>query len=167
MTRKQKEIIETIHCEYYFTPEELQNLGQQLVQTMTKINGLQNDLQAIKEDFKGKIALQESHRDCFHNNVETRREMRPTRCRVEFYPKLGNKEYYNCVTGKLEKVDAMTPSDFNLELFEKEELKPDKPMNPVIDETRQITATSESHQVIDAEIILPPHQPEEMNEMGD
>lgn len=143
--RKQKEIIETIHCEYYFTPEELQNLGQQLVQTMTKINGLHNDLQAIKEEYKGKIALQESHRDCFHNNVETRREMRPTRCFVKFYPKTSTKEYYNCVTGKMEKCDSMTPNDFNLELFEKEEVVTVKPMNPVIDESRMISQISEDH----------------------
>jgi hypothetical protein len=147
MSKKQKEIIETIHCEYYFTPDEIQSLGGDLARTLTKINSLHNDLQAIKEEYKGKIGVEEARRDCLTNNIESRREMRPTRCRVLFLPKEGNKEFYNCVTNKLEKVEAMTPSDYNLELFESE---PEKPLNPVIGEERQI---------VDAEIVLPPHNP--------
>lgn len=159
MNRKQKEVIETIHCEYYFTAEELQALGGDLARTLTKINSLHNDLQGIKDEYKGKIGVEEARRDCFANNIETKREMRPTRCWVEFKPKEGNKVFFNCVTGKLEKIEAMTPSDYNLDLFEKEEVAPPKPINPVLPESHQISAVSEDHQVIDAEIVLPPHEP--------
>lgn len=120
MTKKNAEIVETIHAKHTFSQEELLDLSRALGRTCTEINALESEKSAIGKDFASRIETKEIQRDSLVDKVTSGYEFRPTDCIVVMDPPNRSKDYFRKdhlgLPGEFVERREMTQADFQLAL---------------------------------------------------
>jgi hypothetical protein len=107
---------EQIPCQYFFTPDELRDIGDTLAQAVTRLDGLENDLKNVKAQFKADIEGLEAEIKKEGFRLRNKYEYRPIECDVIFNFSEKVIFWKRKDNGVVEKSRPMRPSDLQLDL---------------------------------------------------
>lgn len=143
----EKPRIETIDAQHVFTPEERNDLGNNLARSTQELAAVESQRKQVAADYKAKSDRIEAQSTELAIKISNGYEMRPTDCFVTMDPKAGNKRYLRRVVNKDEKTgmavvtagevvkeEAMQPNDFeqNLLLYERNYIFKPHPSAPYL-----------------------------------
>lgn len=132
---KKPEILrETIAADYHFTDAEKQDLGHQLASLITRRGEIEQEKSQVMSQYGSRLKEVGAQVSGLSNKITAGVEIRPTQAIVEYDVKRGMKLFFHENKAKsLIREEPMTPSDFQLPMFRKEEIESPKPPKSVID----------------------------------
>lgn len=125
--KKQPETRETIQAPYVFTDEEVSGMERELRGHLDDIDTLKDQAKQSAQDFKLRITGHDNNVKQLRNKLGTGTETRPLEAIVSFDPKRGKKSFTHPVNGEFIREEDMSPADWQLPLFKKQEVESKKP----------------------------------------
>lgn len=113
MTKKNRKKIEKYSFSLKLTEGEVFDKAKEMTKLMQQRDQLQDELKAVKDDFKAKIERKNAEIYSLSNQVSTETEWVTKECQVELLPKPGIKKYF--FDGECVGQETMTKDDFNLQ----------------------------------------------------
>lgn len=116
----------TTMIRYNFSPKEIGEKAQQIGEALKDLEQIEEELAAIKSDYKEQIVKKNSQIKELSNHVTQKYEMRNMECYLRKDFKLKERQYVTH-EGEVLKTEPLTPSDYQLEIEEqqKEDSKKD------------------------------------------
>ena len=115
-------IMEMIQAPYKFTIEETVGMDRDLRGELQIIDTLTDQKKQSAQDFKLRIDAAHNRVKQLRNKLDTGTETRPLEAIVKFDTKRSKKLFSNPETGEFVREDDMTPADWQLPMFRKEEI---------------------------------------------
>lgn len=103
---------------YTFSEDEKRDIATEMAQRIGELQRAEDDLKAVKSEFKSKIDLLQSQVNAAATQLNNGYEYRNMKCTVRYDVKNKVVRFYRCDTGELAKERGMYADEYQLKIME-------------------------------------------------